>query len=467
MERRGIEAVPTSERRLRLSAILWTWLAANIGVLGVSLGSGLVGGLGLNLWQTVIAAVVGSAGAFAFVALVSLAGPLSGSPTMIASRATFGVRGAVAPAAVSWLLLIALEVVMATTSTFAIDNIMEIMGLPSGPWLTMPTAVVLVAVVAVIGYVGHPLIMWLQKWLGWVLGLLTAGLCVVVNSTIDWPVALAAPGADFPAVIAAIGVVAAGTGVSWMSTGGDYTRYLHPDEPRRGLFGATLLGAVPPVLVLVTTGTLLALGNSESTGVTLPDWLLVPYLVAAVLGLITSADLALYSSGLSLQAVGLRWPRPRVVLVSAGLVAVVTVLVVAVKSFTGDETVVSAVSAVVGLLALPLVAWVGVFGLDLILRRDVFSGDLTASGPDSAYWFRRGFHVPAVAAWLIGVGAGLLCTTVTVGTSVLYSGLLAGTWLGRSSLGWLVSGVAASAAYWVFEPLTRGPRSPGRAHAAG
>lgn len=456
--------MPADERHLRPASILWTWLAANIGVLGVSLGSGLVSGLGLNLWQTAIVTVVGALGAFAFVALVSIAGPLSGAPTLVASRATFGVRGNRAPAVVSWLVLTGLEVMMATTSTFAIANIAEILGLPSGPLLDLPVALVLVAGVTVAAYFGHSVIMWMQKWLGWALGGLTAVLCVVAATTVDWPVVLAAPAGDFAAVLAGIGVVAAGTGVSWMSTGADYTRYLNRKEPKKTLFGVTLIGAVVPVLVLVLTGTSLALGNDQAAGIALPDWLLIPYLIVAVLGMLTSANLALYSSGLSLQAVGVPGSRPRIVVANAGLVAVVTMAVVGAKATSGDDTVVAGLTTVIGVLAVPLVAWVGVFGLDLLLRRDVFTPDLTASGPESDYWFRRGFHVPAFAAWIVGSVAGLLCVTVAVGSTVWFAGPLADTWLGRNSLGWLVAGIAASAVYWVLEPLTRSPGAPGRAH---
>lgn len=464
VEQRGLEPVPPDERHLRPRSILWTWLAANIGVLGVSLGSGLVSGLGLNLWQAVIVTVVGTMGAFAFVALVSIAGPLSGAPTLVASRATFGVRGNRAPAVVSWLVLTGLEVMMATTSTFAIANIAEILGFPSGPLLDLPVALVLIAGVTAAAYVGHSLIMWMQKWLGWVLGGLTAALCAVAVTTVDWPVVMAAPAADFAAVLGGIGVVAAGTGVSWMSAGADYTRYLDRTQSKKSLFAVTIIGAVVPVAVLVLTGTSLALGNDQATGIALPDWLLIPYLIVAVLGMLTSATLALYSSGLSLQAVGVPGSRPRVAAANGALVAVVTMVVVGARATSGDDAVLAGLTAVIGVLAVPLVAWVGVFGLDLLLRRDVFTPDLTVSGPESDYWFRRGFHVPAVASWIVGSVAGLLCVTVAVGPTVWFSGPLADTWLGRNSLGWLVAGIAASAVYWVLEPLTRSPGAPGRAH---
>jgi nucleobase:cation symporter-1, NCS1 family len=464
VEERGLEPVPSNARHGTTRSILWTWLAANIGVLGVTLGSGLVTGLGLNFWQTLLVAAVGSVGSFAFVALVSLAGPFSGAPTMVASRATFGIRGNAAPAAISWIVLAGLEIVMCTMATFALANIVEIVGFPVGPWLTIPVALFLVAGAAAISYFGHSLIMLVQQWLGWVLGGLTAVLCVLALVTVDWPIALAAPGGDFVSILAGIGVIAAGTGVSWMSAGADYTRYLPEVTSEKRLFGVTLLGSGAPLVLLIATGSLLALGNSETVGLALPDWLLIPYLVVAVLGLLTAADLAMYSSGLSLQATGVPLSRPKTLLISAAVVAVGTVTIVTVRSVSGDDVSSQAFSALIALFALPLVAWVGVFGLDLLLRRNLFDDDLTDTSPDSAYWFHNGFHWPAIGAWLAGSVFGLLCTSVRVGDATWFAGPLAETWLGRNSLGWLVAGIGASAVYWVVEPLTRGEHSPGRAH---
>ena len=90
--------------------MLWTWVAANIGILGVTMGAGLVTSLGLNLWQALIAAAVGSVGSFAFVALISTQGPATGAPVMVSSRATFGVLGNLPMTLVSWIVLAGWEV---------------------------------------------------------------------------------------------------------------------------------------------------------------------------------------------------------------------------------------------------------------------------------------------------------------------------------------------------------------------
>lgn len=466
VEYRGLEPVPEDERHGSLRSMMWTWFAANIGILTVTVGSGLVTVLHLNAWQAVLVALVGALGSFAFVALISLAGPWSGAPTLVASRATFGTRGNLVPAAISWIVLVVLETVMATTAAFAISSIVELLGFPTGPWLTIPVVVLLVAGATAIGYFGHSMILLVQKWLGWVLAPVMLVLCIVALTTVDWKLALSVPAADFGSVMAGIGLVAAGTGVSWLSTGADYSRYLPATVSKRRLFASVLGGSAVPLVLLVASGAFLALGNSAAAGLALPDWLLVPYLIASVLGLLAAADLAMYSSGLSLQATGVPLSRPVAFLVSAGVVLVTAVVVVTTQTVSGDLTFAEALPLVVAVFSPPLVAWVGVFGLDLILRRDLFDGDLTDTSADGDFWFSGGFHWPAVAAWLAGSILGLLCIRITGdnGQTVLFSGPLGETWLGLNSLGWLVAGIWASAVYWVLEPLTR-RHLPGRAHA--
>jgi purine-cytosine permease-like protein len=222
-------------------------------------------------------------------------------------------------------------------------------------------------------------------------------------------------------------------------------------------------GSTVPLLVLITSGAFLALGNNLDMGLRLPDWLQAPYLIATVLGLFAAADLAVYSAGLSLQATGVPLSRPHAVVVGAGLSAVVTVI--ATQLDGGDFVFSNALTAVLALFTPPLVAWVGVFGLDLVLRRDLFDGDLEDTSADGEFWFTAGFHWPAVAAWLAGTVLGLLCVQLTIGGVVVFAGPLANTWLGLNSLGWLVAGIWASAVYWVLEPLTR-RHLPGRAHVA-
>lgn len=468
VEQRGIEPVPDEERTATPLSMAWAWLAANVGVFTITVGAGLAA-MGLNVWQVLLAVVAGAAGSFAFVSLISLAGPASGAPTLVASRATFGVRGNLAPALVSWAVLVGVEVTLSTTATFALGEVLQGFGVPVPLWLTIAIVLVLIAAAAAVSFFGHTVIMWIQKWLGWVLAGATLVICLIALSTVDWSAAASAPPGSLPAFLAGIGLVAAGTGVGWLSVGADYSRYLPSDTPRVKLTGFILAGSGVPLLVVILSGSILTLGNvmafggsASAVGLALPEWLLVPYLAVAFLGLFTAAGMAMYSSGLSLQAVGLPLSRPRTSLINSGVVAVVAAVIVAIRATGGDQLGSDLFGAILAVLVLPMVAWVGVFGLDLLLHRNLFNGDLTDTSADSEFWFHQGFHWPAIGAWLFGIVVGLVFTRFKVGNQTWAAGPFADTWLGYNSLGWLVAGLAATAAYWVLEPLVDHRSIPGR-----
>jgi purine-cytosine permease-like protein len=105
IERNGINVIDESERKGQPRDLFWPWCAANISVFGVSYGS-FVLGFGISGWQGIAASILGVVLSFGLVGLVSLAGKRGSAPTMVLSRASFGVRGNALPSLVSYLILV-------------------------------------------------------------------------------------------------------------------------------------------------------------------------------------------------------------------------------------------------------------------------------------------------------------------------------------------------------------------------
>ena len=114
IETRGIEPVPDSVRHGGPIGLFWMWFGANMGVLGITLGAALVTFDGLNVSQSVLVSIVGSAGSFLLVGLLSTAGKRGGAPGLTLSRAVFGVRGNYGPTLISWLRLPSCDCGLAT-----------------------------------------------------------------------------------------------------------------------------------------------------------------------------------------------------------------------------------------------------------------------------------------------------------------------------------------------------------------
>ncbi len=127
VELNGINVIDESERGGRPRSLFWPWCAANISVLGISYGA-FVLGFGVSLAQALIAGLVGIVFSFALCGIVALAGRRGSAPTMVLSRAVFGVRGNALPSAVSWLLLVGWETVLTALATLATATVFGRLG---------------------------------------------------------------------------------------------------------------------------------------------------------------------------------------------------------------------------------------------------------------------------------------------------------------------------------------------------
>lgn len=461
VETRGIEPVPDTERHGRPAGLFWMWLGANLGVLGITLGAALVTFSGLNIAQAAVVSVVGAAGSFLPVGLVSIAGARGGAPGLTLSRAVFGVRGNWGPTVISWLGFVGWETIMCITATYALLAVLDRLGIPATTATSVACVLATVTVSAGVGLFGHATVMWMQKWLSWVFGALTVVVVGFLAATVDWSAAFRLPAGPFTSVVSGIGFVAAGTGIGWLAAGADYARYLPRQIGSGRIVGATVLGATAPLAILLPMGALMAAGDPglaaaddpvAAIGAALPDWMLLPYLLTAAAGLVAAADVSLYSSGLNLLTGGIRVRRATAVVVDSVLITIGAVYITVVsRDFHGPFT------TFLTLLAVPLAAWAAVFLVDLAARRDYDAQALVDTRAGGRYWYRRGVHLPAAGAWLAAITVGLLCTRAQAGDEVWFAGPLAHTWIGHHGLGWLVAAGTAAVLYAALRALIRVP----------
>lgn len=440
----GIGAVDDGDRHGRAVDLLWVWLAANIGIIGIVYGA-VVAALGLDLVQALLVALAGSAGSFVFVGVLGVAGVRGGQPMLALSRRVFGRRGNFGPALVSWVSLLGWE---AITAVVALDALVALL---PGSVRGEPRQVIALGMLGVVvglsvlaGRLGHATIVVVQRLTAWVFGLATLALAGYLVTRVHWASTLLAHPASPGAVMAAVSVVAASAGVSWVNVSADYSRYLPRSERAAGVVGWTTLGASVPLAALVVVGFVLSstvkgLASSsdpiQALLVLVPGWAGVPYVIVAVVGLLAQMIMGLYSSGLSLLALGVRVRRTRTVLLDAGVVLIIGGwMVVAPSMFLGSFV------SFVELLACPISAWAAVFLVDMALR----SRDRAGVGSMAV----------AVASWFAGSAAGLAFTS-----SPLFSGPLAVGVFAHSSLGYFV-GATVAAVLFASHLLDRRRTSP-------
>jgi purine-cytosine permease-like protein len=420
VETNGIEVISDAERKGAPSQLFWPWFGANVSVLGIGYGA-FVLFFTVSFWQAVIASVLGIAISFLLCGFVALAGKRGSAPTMVLSRAAFGVRGNAVPAVLSWVLTVGWETVLTILATLATATVFDQLGWSSGTGTKVIAMVVVAALVIIGGVMGFDLIMRAQVVITIVTGILTVVYIVLVADKIDWHNVSAIPSGSTQQVIGVFVFVMTGFGLGWVNAAADYSRYLPRRASSTGVVGWTTFGGAIAPIVLVIFGLLLSGSSTKllnniavdpigALAKELDTWALVPFLIVAVLGLVGGAILDIYSSGLALLTAGLRIPRPVAALVDGIVMIFGTIYVVFVaKNF------VSQFEGFLITLGVPIAGWCGVMLADLLLRkRDYAEPELF----DAAGRYGDVRALP-LATLAIGTFLGWGLVTNTTGTSWL------------------------------------------------
>src|SRR5499425_644665 len=378
VEMNGINVIAENERKGHPRDLFWPWFAANISVLGLSYGAFLLA-FGISFWQAGVVGVVGIILSFLLCGFMAIAGKRGSAPTMVLSRAAFGVRGNKLPTLISWLLTVGWETILMILAVLAIGTVFGHLGWPSGTATQVIALIVVVGLTIFGGVMGFDLIMRMQTAITIITGVLTVMFIILVAGKIHWSAVSALPAGSVESLIGGLVFMMTGFGLGWVNVAADYSRYLPRRSSGTGVAGWTTFGGAVAPIVLVIFGLLLA-GSSKALSasiandpigaltVLLPTWFLVPFAIVAVLGLIGGAVLDIYSSGLALLSLGLRVPRYVAAMIDGTVMTLGTIYVVFVAhNFVGQF------EGFLITLGVPIAAWCGIMLADIALRRRDYS----------------------------------------------------------------------------------------------
>lgn len=193
---------------------------------------------------------------------------------------------------------------------------------------------------------GYHTIMRLQSVLTWVTGAATVAYIVMTLDRIDLGAVTGREGASLEGVIGALVMLMTGFGLGWINIAADWSRYQRRDASGSAIvFWNTFGGALAPVLLIIYGLLLIGSDPALEEGIVndpigtlatiLPIWFLVPFLLAAVLALVSGAVLGIYSSGLTLLSLGLKVPRPTAAFIDGTILTLGTIWVVFAQSLPG------------------------------------------------------------------------------------------------------------------------------------
>ncbi len=383
LESAGAEPTELDHRVGRAARMFWLWFATNSSVLSVTFGGALFS-LGMSLRQAVVAAFVGVAISFLPLGLGTLAGKWSGQPTMIASRATFGIGGNAIPAIVAIVSKLFWGAVLLWLIAVSTAHILVGAKL-NGPLSELQLTVIAMAVGFIIALIvavfGYSLFARVQLVLAIVAALLVVGLIVITWPSVNISAALTVGDGPWILVVTGVVLVFSFFGLIWVNSGGDLARYQRPSSSGAAAALLAPFGATLPAFVLIAYGALLAASSKDvahglittpldTIALMIPIWYPVPLIAATALSLLSGVVLSIYSGGFALQALGLRIHRAW----SSVLIGVLVFAVAILLSLT-VTSVVPVFRDLATTLAVPVAAWAGIFSAEMIIRRRRFDSE--------------------------------------------------------------------------------------------
>jgi NCS1 nucleoside transporter family len=462
VEQRGIEHVPDDERYGSPSRHFWIWSAANLSMLPVGYGLFVVA-VGLNWWQAMLAVVIGIALSYPLVGAVAIAGTRGGAPAMMLSRAAFGVLGSRLPTLITYVTVVGWETVSVALGALATRTVLERLspGLGGTPMVALAFAVIALGTI-VLGVYGYHVIQRVQRWLTLVTAVVTVAYLVVVLPRLHFDLGAAKAGSGV-IFLGGIVLTMAGTGLGWLAAGADYARYLPRSTPSRAILGWTAAGGGVTQGLLVLVGVLLSTSDPVLAGAVAkdpigalaaqaPTWFLVPYLISVIISVTAAGAVDLYSSGLVLQAIGVRLPRP----LTAGVDGVLMIIGGVYMVFVAP-TFASVFEAFLLITGVAASAWAAVFLVDLWLhRRDGY--DVAAL--DDVRGRYGAFNWAGVGSMVVGtvVGLGLITSAdphLAVITGFLMPASIANSTLAITNLGVVLGFLLSGILYAVLTLRTR------------
>jgi NCS1 family nucleobase:cation symporter-1 len=404
-ERRGIEHVPDGERWGTPRSLLLMWAGAVFNVEFLVYGALGVGLFGLSFAQAVAVVLLGNL-SYVLTGLASLQGPRAGTTTFGVSRAPFGINGNRVPSLFNWVTQVGFEIEGLSLVVIAGVALAAHGGVRAGVPLRVALIVGAVAVQAVLPLLGH-------AWIVRVLRLLAIpfGVTFVVMTVLTEPkvnLHSVAHGAGFGSVLVFLALVVSAGGLGWSENGNDYSRYLARDTKPLAIVVAVTVGAAVPSIVCEVLGAAVATAvpgvGSLQAGVlalpaAFPAWFVVPYLAVAIGQLFAINTLDLYSSGVTLQSLGVRLSRYQCVLVDTVVAGAFTAYVVFSQRFN------ILLSNFLEFIIVWLAPWCAIYLVDWWRRGGRYDHEGLLAERGGPYWRSGGVNWPAVVSLVLGMAA--------------------------------------------------------------
>jgi nucleobase:cation symporter-1, NCS1 family len=415
VEQRGIDFIPVAERWATPRNIGGMWAGASVQIEYFIYGAILMT-FGFTFAQALSIIVIGNLSYF-LLGLCSLQGPQTGTTVFAINRASYGPNGSRGIAFFNWITQIGFEV----EGLILIVGASLVLALKAGFSPGDPTKVVFVVgavlVQGVLPFLGHATIVKTLRALVIPFVILFAVLLgfAIPHATTHG----VAHAADWQTYMEGLAFTITLAGLGWVENGNDYTRYCRPDASKKAIVGWVFAGTALPEILIMTLGAavgtfLTDVGKASNAFLpfahqsAIPSWFVVVFLVFCIVQLFAVNSLDMYSSGVTLQAMGVHVKRYVAVVIDCIIALVVTMWA------TFDSSFSTYLKDFVDVVIVWIAPWAAIFLVDWAMRRYRYAPlELQRTDRGSLYYRHGGIAWAAIVAQVVGMYAAISALSAT------------------------------------------------------
>ena len=232
LDAHGIEPVPVEDRDSTPLQQFWVWMGANLAPINWVLGT-LGPIFGLSLVETILVVVIGNLVGCALFGLFATMGHKTGVNQMVLSRSAFGRRGAYIPSAAQLLITmgwIGVNTWVILDLVVGESGILDKLGYHGGQGTRYVVGLLIMLVQVVIAIWGFYLIRTFEKYTVPVTAAIMVAMTALAFTKVDvhWGGSQVAGGDKISAMAGLMTAIGIGWGISWLTMGADYPRFVRP-----------------------------------------------------------------------------------------------------------------------------------------------------------------------------------------------------------------------------------------------
>ena len=411
VEQRGIDYIPEDERWATPRDLFGMWAGASLNFEYLVYGAVLMT-FGFTFGQAVLLILVGNL-SYLLLGVCSLQGPDAGTTAFTINRAAFGPNGGRVTAFFNWATQVGFQTEGLILVVFGGIALAAKAGYHAGTPLKVVFILVAAAIQTIVPFLGYATIVKVLRSL--VIPFIVLYVILAFLTIGKANPGSIHPGASWQTMMGGLAFTITLSGLGWVESGNDFSRYLPREADRKSIVGWVFLGTAIPQTALMLLGAAVATYvqiDSKDPFNSFPhafsSWFLVPFLVVAIVQLFAINSMDLYSSGVTLQALGLPIKRWNAVLLDTFIGCAITAYAVFSAGFS--RLLADFVAAVIAWIG----PWMAIFLVDWLLRRQRYVPlELQRTDAGGLYWRRGGVHWPALVAQALGIVASVLAFNQT------------------------------------------------------